>query len=326
MKKSIEVKKIRKYSIFAVGFGLFLCVPAVASSYIMNVFILGMTTYLCVLSVYVLLGMCGQNSFAQSGFLGVGAYVTANMLMKFNLPPVLCIIISILLTGLLTFILGFPLFRLRMFYFTFATIGVLTILTSLFTNWTPVTGGVLGIKDIPEFSIFGIVWSGNAMYFYLYFVLSLIAYIGVRLVYNSRLGRSFMAIRDNELSANCMGINSLLTKSIAFGISGMICGLAGSMYAFYQGYLSYFAFTFNNSVLFLIMIMLGGTRSPAGALIGSAIILFLGELLRPLDNYMLLIYGLGIIVLMIFQQEGILGGVKVLHDRYQKRKEARNEN
>ena len=128
----------------------------------------------------------------------------------------------------------------------------------------------------------------------------------MKVLFNSALGRSFMAIRDNEIAANCMGVNSLLTKSIAFGISGALCGLAGAMYAFYAGYLSYPTFTYNQSTLYLVMLMLGGTASPIGAVIGSMVIILMQEWLRPLQEVMMFIYGIGIIVLMIFLPEGIL--------------------
>lgn len=294
--------------------------PRFASSYILNVLILGVCTYLCVMSVYVLLGMCGQNSFAQSGLMGVGGYITANMTLKFGLSPLAAMGVSILATALMCFLLGFAFFRLKQYYFTFATIGLMTILNSLFTNWTPVTGGAIGMKGVPAFSVLGWVIATDQMYLYVYFLFGVTAYLLIKRLYRSALGRSFMAIRDNEIAANCLGVNSLLTKSIAFGISGALCGLAGALYAFYTGYLSYNAFTFNQSTLYLIMVMLGGTMSPVGAVIGSFIIIMLQEWLRPLQDYMMFLYGVGIIALMIFQPEGILGGVSALYAKLQGRR------
>ena len=123
-------------------------VPQLVSSYIMNVLIVGVCTYLCVMSVYVLLGLCGQNSFAQAGLWGVGGYITANMTLKLGLAPIPSMLISVLGTALLCFLLGFAFFRLREYYFTFATIGLMTILNSLFTNWNEVTGGAIGISGL----------------------------------------------------------------------------------------------------------------------------------------------------------------------------------
>lgn len=297
-------------------------VPQLVSSYIMNVLIVGVCTYLCVMSVYVLLGLCGQNSFAQAGLWGVGGYITANMTLKLGLAPIPSMLISVLGTALLCFLLGFAFFRLREYYFTFATIGLMTILNSLFTNWNEATGGAIGMKDIPDFGAFGMVFTNDRQYLYLYFGIAAIVFLLMKVLFNSALGRSFMAIRDNEIAANCMGVNSLLTKSIAFGISGALCGLAGAMYAFYAGYLSYPTFTYNQSTLYLVMLMLGGTASPIGAVIGSMVIILMQEWLRPLQEVMMFIYGIGIIVLMIFQPEGILGGVKTLYAKHKSGKKA----
>ena len=301
------------------GAALFLLVfsllPFLSSGYMLRVFNITVITYLCVLSVYVLLGMCGQNSFAQAGLWGVGAYMTANIVMKLGMPPLAALLLSTLGTAVFSFILGFAFFRLRQYYFTFASVGLMTILNGLFMNWNEVTGGALGISGIPAFSLFGYQFSSETANFYLILAVGIIAFLCMIWLFHSALGRSFMAIRDNEIAANCLGINSLFTKSIAFAISGALCGAAGSLYAFLSGYLSYQTFTYQQSTMYLIMIMLGGTISPSGAIIGTLIISLLQEWVRPLQNYMQFIYGAGIMILMIVQPEGILGGGKALYDK-----------
>ena len=298
-------------------------IPSLTSSYMLRVLNIAMITYLCVLSVYVLLGMCGQNSFAQAGLWGVGAYITANMTMKLGLDSTLSFMIAVVGTALMAFILGFAFFRLRMYYFTFASVGLMTILNGLFMNWTEVTGGAMGYKDIREYMVFGQLFNTEPMKFYMIFVVCILASICMWVLNRSALGRSFMAIRDNEMAANCMGINSVLTKSIAFAVSGALCGAAGALYAFLSGYLSYQSFTYQQSTMYLIMIMLGGTISWQGAIIGTLIISLLQEWVRPLANYMQLIYGVGIMILMIVQPEGILGGGKALYEWFVEKREAR---
>jgi len=314
-------KKIRPVTIgiIALLVALFAGSPAFTSEYMLRVLNITMITYLCVLSVYVLLGMCGQNSFAQAGLWGVGAYITANMTLKLGLSSVVGLVASVVGTALTAFVLGFAFFRLRQYYFTFATIGLMTILNGVFMNWVPVTGGALGITGIPNFKLGGWVLSSETANFYLILICCIAVNFLIMILFRSALGRSFMAIRDNEIAANCLGVNSLLTKSIAFAISGALCGLAGALYAFLSGYLSYQSFTFNQSVIYLIMIMLGGTVSPVGAIIGTLIISLLQEWIRPLQDYMLFIYGAGIMLLMIVQPEGILGGGKALYEKFTKR-------
>lgn len=299
---------------------VFALAPLGLGNYMLRVLNMSLITYLCVLSVYVLLGMCGQNSFAQAGLWGVGAYMTANVVLKLGFPPLLAMLAATLGTALLAFVLGFAFFRLRQYYFTFASVGLMTILNGLFMNWEPVTGGALGMQNIPKFSVGSFVLEGETSNFYLILFICAVAFIAMRLLFYSPLGRSFMAIRDNEIAANCMGVNSLLTKSIAFGISGALCGMAGALYAFLSGYLSYQTFTYQQSTMYLIMIMLGGTISPSGAIIGTMIICLLQEFVRPLANYMQLIYGAGIMILMVVQPEGILGGGKALYEKFIKRR------
>lgn len=319
-----KMKSIRLPKILTMGGVVLVClaVPALSSSYMLRVFNMALITYLCVLSVYVLLGMCGQNSFAQAGLWGVGAYIAANVVLKLGFSPIVAFVISVAGTALCAFILGFAFFRLRQYYFTFATIGLMTILNGLFMNWKEFTGGAMGISNIPVFSIFGFSAETEIGKYIMILPVCVVASLLMKVLFHSSLGRSFMAIRDNEMAANCLGVNSLLTKSVAFAISGALCGAAGALYAFLSGYLSYQSFTYQQSTMYLIMIMLGGTASPTGAIIGTLIISLLQEWVRPLQNYMQLIYGAGIMILMIVQPEGILGGGKALYEKFIKRKKA----
>lgn len=315
------VKKKSKTPIVVISilFILFIAVvPNFTSVYTTHIFSVALINYLCVLSVYVLLGMCGQNSFAQAGFWGIGAYLAGNILTKTAGGSAAAFLVAACGTALLAFVLGFAFFRLKQYYFTFASIGLMTILNVLFMNWTAFSGGAVGMKEIPTFRLLGLEAASEQTKLYVVFAVSLVVTILVLVLFNSSLGRSFMAIRDNEMAADSMGINSLLTKSIAFAIAGALCGIAGALWASVSGYLSYQSFTYNQSTIYLIMIMIGGTGSPVGALIGTAVITLLQEGFRSLQDYMQLIYGIGVIVLMIFQPEGIWGGGKVLYERYTK--------
>lgn len=298
-----------------------MAVPGLTSTYTTRIFSVAMINYLCVLSVYVLLGLCGQNSFAQAGFWGVGAYLAGNVLTKTLGGSAVAFLAAVLGTALLAFVLGFAFFRLRQYYFTFASIGLMTILNVLFINWTGLSGGAVGMKEIPTFQLFGLSADSEQAKLYVVLAVCVLATVLVLVLFRSSLGRSFMAIRDNEMAADSMGINSLLTKSIAFALSGALCGAAGALWASVSGYLSYQSFTYNQSTIYLVMIMIGGTGSPIGALIGTAVITLLQEGFRSLQNYMQLIYGIGVIVLMIFQPEGIYGGGRMLYERFKKRRE-----
>lgn len=315
-KKKISHMIIALSVVFIIVMGF---VPQITTMYMTHVMSIAMITYLCVLSVYVLLGMCGQNSFAQAGLWGIGAYTAGNVLLHTNLGSIGSLILAIIVTAMVTFILGFAFFRLKQYYFTFASIGLMTILNGVFMNLTPVTGGALGLKNIPTFEFFGFKLTTEFEKYYFILAVCIIATLLILKLFSSALGRSFMAIRDNEMAANSMGINSLITKSIAWGISGALCGAAGALYASLSGYLSYQSFTYTQSTMYLIMIMIGGTISPVGAIIGTLLLSIFQESVRSLQNYMQLIYGVGVIILMIVQPEGILGGGKALYERIKNR-------
>ena len=299
---------------------IMLAAPGMSSAYTVRVMNMAMVSYLCVLSVYVLLGLCGQNSFAQAGLWGVGAYLAGNILTKTTGGTISAFLAAVIGTSLFAFILGFAFFRLKQYYFTFASIGLMTILNGVFMNWAAFSGGAVGFRDIPTFQFFGFSADTEQSKFYIVLMVCIVATALIYMLFNSALGRSFMAIRDNEMTAESMGINCLLTKSIAFAISGALCGAAGALHASVSGYLSYQSFTYNQSTIYLIMIMIGGTVSPAGALIGTFVITLLQEGFRSFQDYMQLIYGIGVIVLMIFQPEGILGGGRALYEHFRKQR------
>jgi len=294
--------------------GLAIIVPFTASNYLLRVFNMTMITYICVVSLFVIFGMAGQISFAQAGFWGVGAYISAILTVDLHVSPLLALIASAFGTALLPAILGLALFRLHGHYFGFSTIGVVMILNGLFQNWKPVTGGADGIANIPPFGIASMTFTTEMSLFYLILFMVVAISVATYLIHHSSLGRAFMAIRENEIAAKCMGVNSYQTKIIAFAISGLYCGIAGSLYAFMSSYVSASSFTFPQSALYLVMLMLGGYHSLPGPIIGTALLMLLPEWFRFLQEYILLIYGLGVMVLMVVMPDGLIGGGKKAYE------------
>ncbi|MDR3589474.1 MAG: branched-chain amino acid ABC transporter permease [Negativicutes bacterium] len=294
-------------------------IPTVSSNYILRVVNITMITYICVLSMFVVFGMAGQISFAQAGFWGIGAYITAILTAKLQVIPLVAMFASIIGAGLIAAILGLALFRLHGHYFGFSTIGVVMILNGLFQNWKPVTGGADGIGGIPSFGIGSWELASETDNFHLILVVVILVSVVTYFLHRSALGRSFMAIRDNEIAAKCMGVNSYRTKNIAFTLGAMYCGIAGSLFAFLSSYISATTFTFNQSSLYLVMLMLGGYNTLAGPIVGTTLLMLLPEWVRFLQEYILLIYGLGVMVLMVVMPDGLIGGGMKAYECFRKR-------
>ena len=201
-----------------------------------------------------------------------------------------------------------------------ATIGVVMILNGLFQNWKPVTGGADGIADIPTFSLLGWEAQTEASLFHLALGIATAISIATFLIHDSALGRAFMAIRDNEIAAKCMGVDSYRVKIIAYAISGLYCGVAGALFAFMSNYISATTFTFNQSALYLVMLMLGGYQALWGPIVGTTLLMMLPEWFRFLQEYILLIYGLGIMLLMVVMPEGLLGGGRQLVEYFRNKR------
>jgi branched-chain amino acid transport system permease protein len=250
----------------------------------------------------------------------MGAYITAILTVKLGISPIVALFASAIGTALFAAVLGLALFRLQGHYFGFSTIGVVMILNGIFQNWKPVTGGPDGIANIPSFSFGSYEFASEISNFYLILVVIVAVSIVTQVLYRSSIGRSFMAIRDNEIAARCMGVNSYATKNLAFSLAAMYCGIAGSLFAFLASYISATTFTFQQSALYLVMLMLGGYNALLGPIVGTTLLMLLPEWVRFLQEYILLIYGLGVMVLMVVMPDGLIGGGKKAYEYIQRKR------
>ncbi|MCI9162689.1 MAG: branched-chain amino acid ABC transporter permease [Lachnospiraceae bacterium] len=260
----------------------------------------------------IMLGMCGQLVFSGVAFMGIGAYITANLCsgrLGFYLPGYAAVFVSVALTGLIAWVAGVLFLRLKNSFCTFATLGFVQVLYVLFLNYEPAFGGPKGIPEIRTLSVGGFVFdSYKKWYFLLLGVVLLIAFL-VERIRRTNLGRSLASIRDNEIAAQSLGVNIYRTRVIAFVIAGAFAGLSGSLLAQHNRFISGDQFSFAKSTTIVIMSMLGGINSTPGIFVGALIVTFLPEVLRGLDKYLMLIYGFAVIIMMIFMPMGIGGAV-----------------
>ena len=290
--------------------GLFiiaLVMPQFASAYVLGIMVLAGIYVMLVLGLNVCLGFAGQISAAQAAFWGIGAYTSAIVSMRLGLSFWFGFPLAIIVSGLFGLGLAVPTVKLKGFYLTMATIGFQQITYLVFVNWRPVTLGVDGITNIPRPSIAGFLLSSDRSFYYF-----LLAWIVVAIVFSlrlekSKLGRSMKALRDNQLAAEAMGIDTRKVKCIAFMISAAMCGAAGSLYAHFARYISPDLFVFRTSTLIISMLIIGGSGSVPGAVLGAILLVALPESLRFLNNYYMVMYGLGTVLSVIFMPKGLAG-------------------
>jgi branched-chain amino acid transport system permease protein len=281
-----------------------LTVIAPDDSYYLNIIMQAATYAIGVAGIVVVLGYCGQISLTQAGFLGMGAYVLALLTVRLGVPFFAATIAAMIVCGLFGLLLGFASLRLGGHYLAMVTISFQVILTLVLTNWIDLTGGPDGISGIPRPDIL----SGSHGYLGLCLVLLVGAVLFTWRLKLSRLGRAMQAVRDNEIAAGTCGIDVFRIKVVAFGISAVLGGLGGALFAGAFAYISPDQFTFDESIVMLTMALLGGVQSPFGAVLGTFTLVILPEWLRFLKQAYLAIYGGAVILIMIFLPDGVGGG------------------
>ncbi|NLW59115.1 MAG: branched-chain amino acid ABC transporter permease [Firmicutes bacterium] len=257
------------------------------------------------LGLNLISGFTGQLALGHAGFMAVGAYTTAALLMKVNLPMALAVLGGALMSALFGFLIGLPTLRLRGDYLAIVTLGFGEIIRVLMINLPELTGGPAGLKGIPTYTT-NFAWRPVIPFALVYLALTLVVVLLNNLL-NSSHGAAIVSIREDEIAANAMGVNVFYYKLFAFTLSAFIGGLGGALYAPFFGYLSPNMFNFQKSVEFLIIVVLGGMGNLTGTVVAGIGLTYLQEILRFLKDYRLVIYPVILIIVMLFQPSGIMG-------------------
>ena len=259
------------------------------------------------LSLNLITGFTGQLALGHAGFMCIGAYSTAVSMMKFGVPLLLAIIIGGLMTAVFGIIIGFPTLRLRGDYLAIATLGFGIIIQVLVVNLDSLTGGAAGLKGVPSFANTDDFVINAIIKFTWVFVFAILTIVIVKNFINSSHGRAVISIREDEIAANSMGINTAYYKMLSFTLSAFLAGLGGGLYAVYFGYLNPSMFGWLNSVNFVVIIVLGGLGSITGTILASVGFTYTQEWLRELGDFRLAVFGLALIIVMIFWPNGLMG-------------------
>ena len=260
----------------------------------LNLVLIGINIILAT-SLNLINGFTGQFSIGHAGFMAVGAYVSAVLSVKFELPFILAILGSAASAGLLGFMIGLPTLRLKGDYLAIATLGLGELIRICILNLQYV-GGASGFMGIPRYTNFAWV-----------FALTVATLFIIKNLINSTHGRACIAIRENEIAAESMGVDTTRYKVMAFTIGAFFAGVAGALFSHYFYIAHPASFTFMKSFDILTIVVLGGLGSLTGSVTAAILLTFVSAALAGYPEWRMVIYSLMLIILMIYRPQGLFG-------------------
>ncbi len=252
--------------------------PLYWSNYWLGVANLIGITIIAATGLNLLTGYCGQLSIGHAGFIAVGAYTTAVLTNRLELPFLIGLISAGLVAGLIGMLFGIPSLRVKGFYLAISTIAAQFIIIWVINHWASVTGGFSGIP-VPYAAVGDFIFKSETSQFYLIIGLTVLTIFLAKNLARTRIGRAFVAIRDNDLAAEVMGINLFRYKLLAFFIGCFLAGIAGALFAHWIGFLNAEFFSLTESILYVGMIIIGGLGTTVGPVFGVIFIRLLDQLL-----------------------------------------------
>ena len=288
-----------------------LVMPLVSSFYQTNIMILALLYVMLALGLNIAVGIAGQLVLGYVAFYAVGAYAYALLNQFFGLGFWACLPVGGLLAVLFGLALGFPVLRLRGDYLAIVTLGFGEIVRLTLLNWTSLTGGSGGIKNIPGPSFFGrqlSIEDNTIFIYYLVLLAVILTIVVITRLKNSRVGLALQALREDEIACEAMGIDLARVKLSAFALSSCWAGFAGVIFAAKSTFINPASFTFMESAMILSMVVLGGMGSIVGVVIAALILILAPEYLRAFSDYRMLIFGAIMVIMMIFRPQGLVTG------------------
>lgn len=278
------------------------------NNYYLTVLILCCLHAMNAVGLCLLVGHAGQISLGHAGFHGLAAYASAYLSTTVGISVGLSMLAGVGLTAVVSALVGMPSLKLKGHYLAMATLGFGIILSILFTETVDVTGGPAGFVGIPRLTLFGWELTKDiALYRFVVVILCLMVWLSFNLIH-SRLGRALRALHTSEKAAQAMGVDIAAHKLFVFVLSAVFSAVSGAIYAHYLTFIAPASFGFTFSVEMIVMVVLGGMVSIPGAIVGAFFITVLPEFLRAFENIEILLFGLILILCMMFMPDGLAGG------------------
>lgn len=286
----------------------------------MLAYVLNLATLVCINAVLAItlnfiMGYAGIFSLAHAVFFGVGAYAAANVALHIGPSLLLAVPAAMAAAAVLSLVLALPALRVRGEYFVAASLGLQVLGVTVFAEWKGATGGLGGLIGIPPAQLFGRELSDPAAFLALSVACLVLVIAITSVLLRSSFGRNLQAIRDSESAAHAFGKNVAAIKTLSVVISSALTGIAGALYAFYLGFINVESFMLDNSVLVMAMVIIGGTGTLLGPIVGAVLLMLLPTLfsymsfLPPTEigSIQQIAYGLAMVVLMMLRPGGLVG-------------------
>lgn len=290
--------------------------PFVApNDFIISVGILFFINLILIASLNTLMGFCGQISMSHGAFYGLGAYTSGILSARLGVEAWIGVPAGMAVAAIAAVIIGLPALRLRGHYLAMATLGFNAIVVVMFAELIPLTGGPNGLLGVEPFTIFGHALFDDQSVFYLTWICAGLVMLAILNLVKSRVGRALNALATTEIGADALGVDCFRYKLIVFVITAGMAGLSGGLYVHYNQFASPESFTYFTSVLLVVMVALGGWGRYWGPVFGAIVFTFVPEALRVLGDFELFLFGLCMILVMLFFPGGIASGVERLAAR-----------
>jgi branched-chain amino acid transport system permease protein len=303
-----------------IAYGIFLLTIVLSGYFLENLYYLQVLTFigintLLALALNMLMGYAGQISLGHAAFYGIGAYGTAILTVHCNFSPWLALPAAIAAAMLVAYVVGIPTLKLSGYYLGMGTLGFGMIVNILFREWGSVTGGASGFIGIPTLELGPVSFASGRNYFYLVWGCVLVGFIACQRIIDSRIGRALRAIHDGENAAAAVGVDTRKLKLQVFVLSAAISALAGFLYAHLVFFISPGTFSFIASIRMVTMVVIGGMASIWGSLLGASLLTLLPEWLHAFSEFEMVVYGLILMVVMIFLPRGLTRGLLDIYER-----------
>lgn len=286
------------------------------NAYQLRVLMLLLIYAVVALGLNLVVGLAGLVSLGQAGLLAIGAYTAAILSTRFGFEFIPSMMVAMFITGIFGVILAYPTLRVKGVYLAVITIAFGIVVENIAIEWSSITGGTTGISSIPKIALFGFSLNDTAFY-YLIGTIFLIAFIAHYNIKNSRFGRSMRAATQSEIAVRSIGINPITARTLAFTLAAIFTGIAGALYAYLNSYVNPDTFRFLDSLRYLLMVILGGSGTVLGPLIGASILTYIPELFQKFGVWQYFAYGALLTLVIFIMPLGIVGTIIFWYTKFQ---------